>query len=81
MKGVSLSRLQPKWVSSGRGAEYELIATVSHIGRTMSSGHYKADVRQPDGSWLRFDDADVCHVSKADVLHGLAYMLVYQMRT
>ena len=37
-------------------------ATVSHHGKNPNAGHYTADVRQPDGRWLRFDDATVTSV-------------------
>ena len=47
-----------------RGAEYQLVATVSHHGRHSSMGHYTADVLQPDGRWLRFDDGSVYIVSQ-----------------
>ena len=33
--------------SGERSAEYELSATVSHHGKSIGSGHYTADVRQP----------------------------------
>lgn len=46
-------RIQPAWVHSScetpahkSGAVLDLIATVSHHGRTPASGHYTADVRQ-----------------------------------
>ena len=32
-----------------RGAEYQLVATVSHHGRSIGAGHYTADVMQPGG--------------------------------
>ena len=32
-----------------RGQEYQLVATVSHHGRSKESGHYTADVLQPGG--------------------------------
>ncbi|CAI5975186.1 unnamed protein product [Closterium sp. NIES-65] len=57
---------------------YSLFATVVHQGRDPSSGHYTADVRQPDGSWLRFDDARVLSVSAKRVLQEQAYLLLYQ---
>ena len=61
--------------------EYDLIATVSHHGRNMSSGHYTADVRQPDAKWLRFDDTQVSVVPQARVLdERSAYLLFYQLR-
>jgi ubiquitin carboxyl-terminal hydrolase 10 len=72
--------MRASWMASGakeRG-DYQLVATVSHHGKNMTSGHYTADVLQPDGRWLRFDDGDVCCVSEQMVLSGRTYMLFYQ---
>ncbi|GAQ92742.1 hypothetical protein KFL_011170010 [Klebsormidium nitens] len=57
---------------------YELVATVSHIGKDPSGGHYTADARQEDGRWLRFDDSTVSVVSLNRVLHDQAYLLLYK---
>ena len=41
--------IHPSWVHRDcphAGAALDLIATVSHHGRTLASGHYTADVRQ-----------------------------------
>ncbi len=35
---------------------------MSHHGKQAGAGHYTADVKQPDGRWLRFDDASVTSV-------------------
>ena len=57
------------------------MATVSHHGKVLSSGHYTADVRQPDSKWLRFDDTQVSVVPQARVLdERAAYLLFYQLR-
>lgn len=65
------------------GADYELIASVSHHGLTPASGHYTADVKQPDGEWLRFDDDHVSHVSVPQVLQRDTemYLLFYEMKS
>ncbi|KAK9918617.1 hypothetical protein WJX75_005398 [Coccomyxa subellipsoidea] len=81
-------RVQPSWVAEGcpdarhrGGADYELIAVVHHLGRTPAAGHYTADVRQPDGKWLHFDDADLSNVPLARVVDdNKAYLLFYQLR-
>jgi ubiquitin carboxyl-terminal hydrolase 10 len=63
------------------GADYELIAVVHHHGRTPASGHYTADVRQPESRWLRFDDAELSVVPLARVVDDAkAYLLFYQLR-
>ncbi|KAK9840619.1 hypothetical protein WJX81_004670 [Elliptochloris bilobata] len=76
--------IQPGWVHRDcpqhAGAALDLIATVSHHGRTPASGHYTADVRQEDGRWLRFDDSNVTSVPLSRVLDDKAYLLFYQLR-
>lgn len=82
-------RLLPSWIAElcpeprhRGGAEYELIATVLHHGKTPAAGHYTADVRQQgDGRWLRFDDADLSYVPADRVTNDArAYLLFYQLR-
>ena len=76
--------LQPAWMQHTlatqhrQGAPYELIATVSHHGVSPSSGHYTANVRQPNGTWMRFDDGAVSNVTMHDVCDAGAYLLLYQ---
>ncbi|EFJ51647.1 hypothetical protein VOLCADRAFT_120420 [Volvox carteri f. nagariensis] len=59
-------------------AEYRLFATINHHGRSIAGGHYIADVQQPDGCWLRFNDEHVLLVSEGDVLRERPYLLFYQ---
>jgi ubiquitin carboxyl-terminal hydrolase 10 len=81
-------RILPSWVAEGcpeprhrAGAEYGLIAVVQHHGRTPAAGHYTADVRQADGRWLRFDDAELSAVPLPRVVDDpRAYLLFYQLR-
>lgn len=87
-----MRRLKRSWLSDGcqwagrtptktKVPEYDLMATVSHHGKVLSSGHYTADVRQPDLKWLRFDDTQVSVVPQARVLDDrAAYLLFYQLR-
>ncbi len=45
-------KMNSRWLaadSRDRAAEYELIATVTHHGKTIAAGHYTADVKQPGG--------------------------------
>lgn len=65
-----------KWLMQAR--KYELVATVTHHGKLPSGGHYTADCRQPDGRWLRYDDAQVSVVGQTRVLHDQAYVLFYK---
>ncbi|KXZ42153.1 hypothetical protein GPECTOR_194g321 [Gonium pectorale] len=59
-------------------SEYRLFATVIHHGRSIAGGHYTADVLQPDGRWLRFNDAVVDLVPESLVLSERPYLLFYQ---
>jgi ubiquitin carboxyl-terminal hydrolase 10 len=73
--------MKSSWMATGtpdRGAVYNLVATVTHHGKTISRGHYTADVVQQDGKWLRFDDSDVYWVKEQQVLSDTPYLLVYQ---
>jgi len=73
--------MKSSWMATGtpdRGAVYNLVATVTHHGKTISRGHYTADVVQPDGKWLRFDDSDVYWVKEQQVLSDTPYLLVYE---
>ena len=62
----------------GGGAAYALVATVTHHGKTLTSGHYTADVVQPDNTWLRFDDSDVFVVGQQKVFAESPYLLIYE---
>ncbi|KAG0575874.1 hypothetical protein KC19_5G036500 [Ceratodon purpureus] len=66
---------------ASEGRKYELVATVTHHGKDPSAGHYTADCRQPDGRWLRFDDAVVSVVPINRVLQEQAYVLFYKRVT
>lgn len=74
-------KMNRTWLASDsgeRGAEYDLVSTVTHHGKTIGSGHYTADVRQPCGAWLHFDDDRVDKVSQQQVLTSRPYLLFYQ---
>lgn len=62
-----------------REASYRLLATVTHHGSQPGSGHYTADVRQPGGDWLRFDDDKVSRVNFRSVIGEKVYLLFYQL--
>lgn len=73
--------IRTAWLAQGskeRGVVYELVATVTHHGKSIGSGHYTADVVQPDGRWLRFDDGNVFWVGYNTVLAERPYLLLYQ---
>lgn len=74
-------KMNSRWLaadSRDRAAEYELIATVTHHGKTIAAGHYTADVKQLGGQWMRFDDGQVFFVSQQQVLVQRPYLLFYQ---
>ena len=62
--------------------KYQLISAVVHEGRSLSSGHYVAHCKQPDGSWANYDDEYINKMSEKDVLREPnAYYLVYTRLT
>ncbi len=46
--------------------------------RHPAGGHYTADVLQPDGCWLHFNDHQVDVVPVSQVLAEKTYLLFYQ---
>ncbi|XP_019853603.1 PREDICTED: ubiquitin carboxyl-terminal hydrolase 14-like [Amphimedon queenslandica] len=72
---------------SNNSGYYELIAVLTHRGRSSSSGHYVAWVRKQPGQWFKYDDDDVTMVTDEEIkkLSGggdwhMAYILVYGPR-
>ncbi|KAK6144066.1 hypothetical protein DH2020_020886 [Rehmannia glutinosa] len=63
---------------SSEGKKYQLVATITHHGKDPSKGHYTADARHPNGTWLRYDDASVTPIPESKVLHDQAYVLFYK---
>jgi len=68
-------------------AKYELIAVLTHKGRSADSGHYVSWVKQTDGKWLLFDDdkvreADIEDIKKLSGKGGgdwhMAYLCLYR---
>lgn len=43
-----------------------------------AGGHYTANVRQPDGRWLLYNDAHVSFVEERRVLQERPYLLFYE---
>lgn len=61
---------------------YQLIAVIIHQGRSVSSGHYIAHCRQPDGGWATYDDDYVNRIKPAEAFSDpSAYVLVYSRLT
>ncbi|CAF0762584.1 unnamed protein product [Didymodactylos carnosus] len=86
----NLSKLQtsfPDDAGSNNSGFYQLIAVLTHKGRSSSSGHYVAWVRRNQTEWLMFDDENVTVVLEEDVIKlsgggdwHTAYVLIYGPR-
>jgi ubiquitin carboxyl-terminal hydrolase 10 len=57
---------------------YRLDSVIVHEGRHVSSGHYIALCRQPNGTWAEYDDETIRPISEKFALkQESAYMLMY----
>ncbi|OBA15914.1 uncharacterized protein OGAPODRAFT_88502 [Ogataea polymorpha] len=62
--------------------KYKLSSVIVHQGRSVSSGHYIAHCRQPDGSWATYDDEFINKIKARDALSDeSAYVLFYSRLT
>ena len=62
--------------------KYQLMSVVVHEGRSLSSGHYIAHCRQPDGSFAIYDDEYINKITEGNVLREPnAYYMVYTRLT
>ncbi|XP_063225265.1 ubiquitin carboxyl-terminal hydrolase 14 [Bacillus rossius redtenbacheri] len=82
------TKAEPYWFEDDLGSNnsgyYTLQAVLTHRGRSSSSGHYVAWVRQKGDSWIKCDDDQVSPVTSEDVLKlsgggdwHCAYVLLY----
>ncbi|CAH1422750.1 unnamed protein product [Lactuca virosa] len=67
---------------------YDLVAVLTHKGRSADSGHYVAWVKQENGKWIQFDDDNPIPQREEDItkLSGggdwhMAYICMYKART
>ncbi|XP_076881833.1 ubiquitin carboxyl-terminal hydrolase 7-like [Bidens hawaiensis] len=67
---------------------YDLVAVLTHKGRSADSGHYVAWVKQETGKWIQFDDDNPIPQREEDItkLSGggdwhMAYICMYKART
>ncbi|KAF7124064.1 hypothetical protein RHSIM_Rhsim12G0204700 [Rhododendron simsii] len=66
---------------------YDLVAVLTHKGRSADSGHYVAWVKQESGKWIQYDDdspipqreEDITKLSGGGDWH-MAYMCMYKAR-
>ena len=80
--------LPPEDKGSNNSGYYELIAVLTHQGRSINSGHYVAWVRQGEEDWIKLDDDKIDHVDPTTVLklsgggdNHIAYLLLYASRS
>ena len=80
--------LPPEDKGSNNSGYYELIAVLTHQGRSINSGHYVAWVRQGEEDWIKLDDDKIDQVDPATVLklsgggdNHIAYLLLYASRS
>ncbi|KAI4329172.1 hypothetical protein L6164_021464 [Bauhinia variegata] len=66
---------------------YDLVAVLTHKGRSADSGHYVGWVKQENGKWIEFDDDNPKPKVKDDItrLSGggdwhMAYIIMYKAR-
>eukprot|EP00252_Welwitschia_mirabilis_P002521 TRINITY_DN12487_c0_g1_i1.p1 TRINITY_DN12487_c0_g1~~TRINITY_DN12487_c0_g1_i1.p1 ORF type:complete len:485 (+),score=105.98 TRINITY_DN12487_c0_g1_i1:247-1701(+) len=67
---------------------YDLVAVLTHKGRSADSGHYVAWVKQENGKWIEFDDENPIPQREEDItkLSGggdwhMAYICLYKAQT
>ncbi|ODQ79559.1 hypothetical protein BABINDRAFT_13874 [Babjeviella inositovora NRRL Y-12698] len=71
-----------EYTSGNEPVKYQLISVIVHAGRSVSSGHYIAHARQPDGTWNTYDDEYLNKISEKQALRDpAAYYLVYTRLT
>ena len=70
------------YIPTGR---YQLIAVLTHQGRSSESGHYIGWVHKMDDKWLKYDDDDVTMVTTNEVLElkgggdwHMAYICIFK---
>jgi len=83
-KAVTLPYSFSDDIGSNNSGFYELSAVLTHRGRSSSSGHYVAWVRQTDKTWCMCDDDNMLQVKDEDILKlsgggdwHCAYVLLY----
>ncbi|KAK9866536.1 hypothetical protein WJX84_011697 [Apatococcus fuscideae] len=65
----------------GGSQMYNLYALIVHHGRSVSSGHYIAYVKAPNGYWWLCDDTNLKQVSERVVFQQQAFLLFYARKT
>ncbi|XP_030760764.1 ubiquitin carboxyl-terminal hydrolase 36 isoform X2 [Sitophilus oryzae] len=60
---------------------YRLVALVTHMGPTVSCGHYTAVAQAPSGNFYQFDDSMVRSISHQTVFNTNAYIMLYELES
>lgn len=60
---------------------YRLVALVTHMGPTVSCGHYTAVAQAPNGNFFQFDDSMVRPISHQAVFNTNAYIMLYELES
>ena len=85
VKFPKVLKFRSSWLTpdcTRRHAEYELVSTISHHGKSITSGHFTANVRQSKGDWLHFDDDKILGLDgERGVLQDVPYMLMYTRKS
>ncbi|KAL5579402.1 hypothetical protein UlMin_011844 [Ulmus minor] len=90
-EGSSNGGGEPSNPSSDEGSHvtgvYDLVAVLTHKGRSADSGHYVAWVKQESGKWIEYDDDNPIPQREEDItkLSGggdwhMAYICMYKAR-
>ncbi|XP_076272453.1 ubiquitin specific peptidase 36 isoform X1 [Rhynchophorus ferrugineus] len=58
---------------------YKLVALVTHMGPTVSCGHYTAVAQAPSGNFYQFDDSAVRPISHQAMFSTNAYIMLYEL--
>jgi ubiquitin C-terminal hydrolase len=61
--------LETRGQPANQSAKYQLVSVISHRGRTVTQGHYVANILM-DGKWYRFDDEEVSEIMVDKVMVG-----------
>uniref|UniRef100_A0A6N2N524 Ubiquitin carboxyl-terminal hydrolase n=1 Tax=Salix viminalis TaxID=40686 RepID=A0A6N2N524_SALVM len=97
VEGPSNESVKPSNSTSGEGSLsdkeshltgiYDLVAVLTHKGRSADSGHYVAWVKQESGKWIEYDDDNPIPQREEDItkLSGggdwhMAYICMYKAR-
>lgn len=70
-------QLGPYMADRKSNPSYKLYGVINHLGGSVGSGHYTADVRAGNGQWYRADDTDVSKSNGAPLNAKSAYVLFY----